>query len=48
MTSTKKHITTALTAAILATTFTIPATTAETPDEPVRVSSYKGSTLEVP
>ena len=45
MTSTKKHITTALTAAILATTFTIPATTAETPT--VRVSSYKGSTLEV-
>ena len=45
MTSTKKHITTALTAAILATTFTIPATTAETPT--VRVSSYKGSALEV-
>ena len=45
MTSTKKRITTALTAAILATTFTIPATTAETPT--VRVSSYKGSTLEV-
>ena len=45
MTSTKKHITTALMAAILATTFTIPATTAETPT--VRVSSYKGSALEV-
>ena len=45
MTSTKKRITTALTAAILATTFTIPATTAETPT--VRVSSYKGSALEV-
>ena len=45
MTSTKKRITTALTAAILATTFTIPATTAETPT--VRVSSYKGSALEM-
>ena len=45
MTSTKKRITAALTAAILATTFTIPATTAETPT--VRVSSYKGSALEV-
>ena len=45
MTSTKKRITTALTVAILATTVTIPATAAETPT--VRVSSYKGSTLEV-
>ena len=45
MTSTKKRITAALTAAILATTLTIPATAAETPT--IRVSSYKGSTLEV-
>ena len=45
MTNTKKRITAALTAAILATTLTIPAT--EAPDEPVRVSSYKGNTLEV-
>ena len=45
MTNTKKRITAALTAAILATTLTIPATAAETPT--VRVSSYKGSTLEV-
>ena len=47
MTNTKKRITAALTAAILATTLTIPAMAAEAPDEPVRVSSYKGSTLEV-
>ena len=45
MTNTKKRITAALTAAILATTLTIPATAAETPT--IRVSSYKGSTLEV-
>ncbi len=45
MTNTKKRITAALTAAILATTLTIPATAAEPPT--IRVSSYKGSTLEV-
>ena len=45
MTNTKKRITAALTAAILATTLTTPATAAETPT--IRVSSYKGSTLEV-
>lgn len=47
MTSTKKRITAALTAAILTTTLAIPAMATEAPDEPVRVSSYKGSTLEV-
>ena len=45
MTSTKKRITAALMAAILATTFATPATAAETPT--IRVSSYKGSTLKV-
>ena len=44
MTSTKKRITAALTAAILTTTLAIPAMATEAPDEPVRVSSYKGST----
>ncbi len=47
MASTKKRITAALTAAILTTTLAIPAMATEAPDEPVRVSSYKGSTLEV-
>ena len=47
MTSTKKRITAALTAAILTAALAVPAMAAETPDEPVRVSSYKGSTLEV-
>jgi len=47
MTSTKKRIAAALTAAILTTTLAIPAMATEAPDEPVRVSSYKGSTLEV-
>ncbi|WP_297983803.1 CAP domain-containing protein [uncultured Oscillibacter sp.] len=45
MTSIKKRTTAALTATILATTLAIPATAAETPT--IRVSSYKGSTLEV-
>ena len=45
MTSTKKRITATLTAAILSTTLAIPATAAEAP--PIRVSSYKGSTLEI-
>ena len=47
MTSTKKRITAALTATILTTALAIPAMAAEAPDEPIRVSSYKGSTLEV-
>ena len=41
------NLTAALTAAILTTTLAIPAMATEAPDEPVRVSSYKGSTLEV-
>ena len=45
MTSIKKRTTAALTAAILATTLAIPATAVET--SAIRVSSYKGSTLEV-
>ena len=45
MTSTKKHISAVLTAAILATVLTIPAIAAEAPS--IRVSSYKGSTLEI-
>ena len=47
MTSMKKRIAAALTAATLTIGFTVPATAAEAPDEPIRVSSYKGSTLEV-
>ena len=47
MTSTKKRITAALTAAILATALTVPAMAAETSGESIRVSSYKGSTLEI-
>ena len=45
MTSIKKRTTAALTATILATTLAIPATAAEAPT--IRVSSYKGSSLEV-
>ena len=45
MTSIKKRTTAALTAAILATTLAIPAIATEAPT--IRVSSYKGSTLEV-
>ena len=45
MTSTKKRITAVLTAGILTTALAIPATAAEAPA--IRVSSYKGSTLEV-
>ena len=44
MTNMKKRTTAVLTAAILATTLTIPAAATA---EPIRVSSYKGSTLEV-
>ena len=47
MTNMKKRIAAALTAATLTIGLTIPAMAAEAPDEPVRVSSYKGSTLEV-
>ena len=47
MTSIKKRISATLTAAALTIGLTIPAMAAETPDEPVRVSSYKGSTLKV-
>ena len=45
MTSIKKRTTAALTATIFATTLAIPATAAEAPT--IRVSSYKGSSLEV-
>ncbi len=47
MTNTKKRIAATLTAAILTAVLTVPAMATETPDELVRVSSYKGSTLEV-
>ncbi len=47
MTSTKKRISAALTAATLTIVLTIPAMAAEATDETVRVSSYKGSFLEV-
>ena len=46
MTSIKKRIFATLTAAALTIGLTIPAMAAETPDKPVRVSSYKGSTLK--
>ncbi|NBI67352.1 CAP domain-containing protein [Pseudoflavonifractor sp. 60] len=46
MTSMKKRIAASLTAATLTIGLTVPATAAEAPDEPIRVSSYKGSTLE--
>ena len=47
MNSMKKRAAAAMTAAILTASLTLPATAAETPAESVRVSSYKGSTLEV-
>ncbi len=47
MTSIKKRISATLTAAAFTIGLTIPAMAAETPDKPVRVSSYKGNTLEV-
>ena len=47
MTNMKKRIAAALTATTLTIGLTIPAMAAEAPDEPVRVSSYKGNTLEV-
>ena len=46
MTNMKKRIATTLTVAILTTVLTVPAMATETPDKSVRVSSYKGSTLE--
>ena len=45
MTSTKKRIAAALTATILSATLATPTMATETPA--IRVSSYKGSTLEV-
>ena len=45
MTSTKKRIAAALTATILSATLAIPTMATETPT--IRVSSYKGSTLEM-
>ena len=47
MTSMKKRIAATLTAATLTIGLTIPATATETSGESIRVSSYKGSTLEV-
>ena len=47
MTSMKKRIAAALMAATLTIGLTVPAAAAEAPNEPIRVSSYKGSTLEV-
>ena len=47
MTNMKKRIAATLTVAILTTVLTVPAMATETPDKSVRVSSYKGSILEV-
>ena len=47
MTSTKKRVAVVLTAAILAAALTIPATATAVPAESIRISSYKGNTLEV-
>ena len=47
MTSMKKRIAAALMAATLIIGLTVPAAAAEAPNEPIRVSSYKGNTLEV-
>ena len=47
MTGIKKHSAAALTAVVLATALTIPAAATAAPAESIRVSSYKGSTLEV-
>ncbi len=47
MTDMNKRSTAVLTAAILATVLTIPATAIAAPAKSIRVSSYKGSTLEV-
>ena len=47
MTGIKKHSAAPLTAVILATALTIPAAATAAPAESIRISSYKGSTLEV-
>lgn len=47
MTNMKKRSTAVLTAAILAAALTIPATATVAPAKSIRISSYKGSTLEV-
>ena len=47
MTNMKKRSTAVLTVAILAAALTIPATATAAPAESIRISSYKGSTLEV-
>lgn len=47
MTNMKKRSTAVLTTAILAAALTIPATATAAPAESIRISSYKGSTLEV-
>ena len=47
MTSTKKRISTVLTAAILTVALAVPASATEASAESIRVSSYRGSTLEV-
>ena len=47
MTSIKKHIAAALTATIFTASLVVPVMAAETSGESIRVSSYKGSTLEV-
>ena len=47
MTNIKKHSATALATAILTVALTIPVTAIEAPAESIRISSYKGSTLEV-
>ena len=47
MTSIKKRISATLTAVALTIGLTIPAMAVETPDKPIRISSYKGSTLKV-
>ena len=47
MTNMKKRSTAVLTAAILAAALAIPATATAAPAESIRISSYKGNTLEV-
>lgn len=47
MISIKKHSAAVLTATILAAALIIPATATAAPAKSIRVSSYKGSTLEV-
>lgn len=47
MTNIRNHSAAALATAILAAALTIPTTAKEAPAESIRVSSYRGSTLEV-